>query len=257
MEIPEKVEENMRKVTMLKRSFLMAGFFLILCLQMTNPSNVLAYEVIPINQGGELQGTIKFKGDPPSNPSHQVANNPDFCGSTVQEEAFLVNPGTRGLENVVISIEDIQRGKKPLFSNVVIENRHCHFVPHVQGAMVGDSYEIRNSDPVLHNTHLHMEESTLMNVAMPPSGKNIKKTLSQGGIINIKCDAHKFMQGWLHVMDNPYFAVTDKEGNYRISGIPPGKYKIKIWHEGLPGTEKEVTIFPDKKTELSLDLTPR
>jgi len=47
------------------------------------PSNLLAYEVIPVNQEGELMGTIKFKGDPPSKPSHSVVNNPDFCGSTV------------------------------------------------------------------------------------------------------------------------------------------------------------------------------
>jgi hypothetical protein len=254
LEIFKKMEEIMRKVILLKRSFLMAGFFLLLFSKMTCPSNLLAYEVIPVNQGGELIGTIKFKGDPPSNPSHQVVNNLDFCGSTVLEETFLVNPENRGLENVVVSFEDIQQGKKPLFSTVVIENRHCHFVPHVQAGMVGDSYEIRNLDPVLHNTHLHMEESTLMNVAMPPGGKNIKKSLLQAGIINVKCDAHKFMQGWISVRDNPYFAVTDKNGNYKISGIPPGKYKIKVWHEGLPGTEKEVTIFSDKKTELSLEL---
>ncbi|MFI5305410.1 MAG: carboxypeptidase regulatory-like domain-containing protein [Nitrospiria bacterium] len=247
----------MKKVRVLERSFLMSGFFLILFSVLTSPSNLLAYEMITVNHGGELSGTIKYKGDPPVNPSHQVANNPDFCGSTVQEETFLVNSENKGLENVVISIEDIQRGKKPLSSNVVIENRHCHFIPHVQGAMVGDSYEIRNSDPVLHNTHLHFEESTLVNVAMPPGGKNIRKSFLQAGVINVKCDAHKFMQGWIPVMDNPYFAVTDKEGNYKISGIPPGKYKIKIWHEGLDGTEKEVTISPDKKTELTLDLTHR
>ena len=235
----------------------MAGGCLILFAGLTCPPNLLAYEVIPVNQGGELAGTIKFKGDPPSNPSHQALNNPDFCGSTVQEETFLINPGNRGLENVVISIESIQQGKKPSVSTVVIENRHCHFVPHVQAGMVGDFYEIRNSDPVLHNTHLHMEDSTLMNVAMPPSGRNIKKTLLQAGIINVKCDAHKFMQGWVPVFENPYFAVTDKEGNYKISGIPPGRYKIKIWHEGLPATGKEVTISPDKKTELSLDVTLR
>jgi hypothetical protein len=120
---------------------------------------------------------------------------------------------------------------------------------------VGNSYEIRNSDSVLHNTHLHMEGISLLNIAMPAGGKNIKKTISQKGIISTRCDAHKFMQGWVYVTENPYFAVTDKEGNYRISDIPPGKYKIKVWHEGLSAKEKEITIFPDKKTELSVDLT--
>lgn len=233
---------------------ILACYLLVLFSEFHGPTLLYAYEVIPINQGGELIGTVRFKGSPPSNLSQPVANNPDFCGSTVQEETFLVNPENRGLKNVVISIEDIQRGKPPLISNVIIENSHCHFVSHVQAGMVGDSYEIRNLDPVLHNTHLHFEEATLLNVAMPPGGRNIKKPLLQSGIINAKCDAHKFMQGWIAVLENPYFAVTDKEGNYKISGVPPGKYKIKIWHERIPGTEKEVTIFPNKKTELSLDL---
>ncbi len=132
---------------------------------------------------------------------------------------------------------------------------YVHFVHHVQAGMVGSFYEIRNSDPVLHNTHLHMNELTLVNVAMPAGGKNIKKTFLQAGIVDTKCDAHKFMQGWIFVTNNPYFAVTDNEGNYKITGIPPGKYKIKVWHEGVPGKEKEVTIHPDTKTELSLELT--
>jgi plastocyanin len=218
-------------------------------------SNLFAYEVVPITQGGELFGTIQFKGEPPSTPFHRVSNNPEFCGSTVEEETYLVNPKNQGLANVVISIENIQRGKKSVLSDLVIENRHCHFVPHVQAGMVGNSYEIRNLDPVLHNTHIYMEDISLLNVAMPSDGKNIRRSFTQKGLVKVKCDAHKFMQGWVVVTDNPYSAVTDSEGNYRISGIPPGKYKIKVWHEGLPGKEKEVTIFPEKKTELSLDLT--
>ncbi len=212
--------------------------------------------MIPVTNGGELFGAIKFKGDTPPNPTHQVLHNPEYCGSTVQEETYLLDRKNQGLENVVISIENIQSGKKPLVSTVEIDIRHCHFFPHVQAGMVGGSYEIRNSDLILHNTHLHMNELTLVNVAMPTRGKNIKKTFSQAGIVDAKCDAHDFMQGWVFVTDNPYYAVTDQEGNYRISDIPAGKYKIKVWHEGLPGKEKEVTIYPDKKTELSLELTP-
>ncbi|MBI3605195.1 MAG: hypothetical protein HY202_04110, partial [Nitrospirae bacterium] len=211
-------------------------------------SNLLAYDVVPVTQGGELAGTIKFKGNPPSNQSHQVVNNSEFCGSTVEEETYLITRDNKGLGNVVISIEDISRGKKPLSADIIIENRHCRFVPHVQTGMVGNSYEIRNSDPVLHNTHLHMEGVSILNIAMPAGGKNIKKAISQKGVISTRCDAHKFMQGWIYVTENPYVAVTNKEGNYRISDIPPGKYKIKVWHEGLPAKEKEITIFPDKKT---------
>ncbi|MBI1820207.1 MAG: hypothetical protein HY036_05245 [Nitrospirae bacterium] len=244
-------------IKVLVKSSFRVGMFLVLFFYFAPKTPLLAYDVIPVKRGGELFGSIKFMGEPPPNRSHQVLNNPEFCGSAVLEETTLVNPENHGLKNVVISIEKIERGKKPLLSSLVLENRHCHFVPHVQMGMVGSSYEIRNSDPVLHNTHLYTESVTLVNVAMPASGNNIRKTIVKKGIINAKCDAHKFMQGWIFVSDNPYGAVTDQDGNYRISDIPPGKYKIGIWHESLPLQEKEVVISPEKETELSIKFPVR
>jgi carboxypeptidase family protein len=225
---------------------LLCGFGLISPLQ--------AYDVIPVVHGGELFGTIKFKGEPPSNELFRETKTPEFCGSTVQAETFIVNPENNGIKNVVIVIENIERGKKPIISTLVVENRHCHFVPHVQSGMVGETFEIRNSDPVLHNTHLHLEDVTLLNVAMPPNGRNVKKNILQKGIVKINCDAHKFMQGWVLISENPYSAVTDQEGNYAISDIPPGNYKVKVWHEGIPVQEKEITVTSDKKTNLSIEL---
>jgi len=234
-------------------SALIIGMFLLLFFYAIGPSPLLAYEVVSVTQGGELLGSIKYKGEAPVNQSHPVNNNPDFCGSTVQEETFIVNPDNKGLENVVISIQGVQSGMKPPSPTLVIENRHCHFVPHLQAAMVGDSYEIRNADPVLHNTHLHLEETTLMNVAMPPGGKNIKKTLSQAGVVNVRCDAHKFMHGWLLVFDNPYFAVTDKDGNFEIKNVPAGHYTLKTWSEdGKPATQSVDVAASGATVELTV-----
>lgn len=214
----------------------------------------MAYEIAPVEDGGTLYGTIKIKGSPPDNTSHTVLNNPDFCGKVVQEETYQVNPKNQGLKNVVIHIEGIEKGKKEADSIVLIQNKKCHFTPHVMTGTVGDSYEVRNLDPVLHNTHIYLEDFSLLNVAMPSGGKNIRRSFTQTGLVKVKCDAHKFMQGWVVVTDNPYSAITDEEGNYEISEIPPGKYRIKVWHEGVPGKEKEITILNGKKTELSLEL---
>lgn len=226
--------------------------FMAIFILFSSTSITLAYEVIPVEQGGELKGIVKFGGVPPSNVSRQVVNNIDFCGASVQEEKYLIG-SNHGLQNVVITIEGIQRGKKPSSELLIIENNKCHFIPHVLSGMVGDLYEIRNLDPVLHNTHLHLEDSTILNIAMPSGGKNIRKTIAQTGVINVKCDAHKFMQGWLVVTDNPYSAVTDQEGLFKISDIPPGKYKVKFWHEGFPEKEREVEILPKKSTQLSVE----
>jgi hypothetical protein len=214
-----------------------------------------AYTEIPVEKGGELSGTVTFKGEPPTNQPNKVLVNPEFCGDTVYEETYLVNPQNKGLGNVVISIEGIEKGKKAEDLPIVFENLKCHFVPHIQAGMVGKYYEVRNLDPVLHNCHLRQNEQTIFNVAMPPNGRNIKKPLSEAGIITANCDAHKFMKGAIFVAPNPYFAVTDKDGNYTISDIPPGKYNVKIWHESLPVQEKEIIIKPREKTDLSLQLS--
>jgi plastocyanin len=240
----------MERITEMIKNFIF--IFIVLFSFSCLTSRTFAYEIIPVDQGGELKGTVRFGGDPPSNISRQVVNNIDYCGASVEEEKYLIG-SNHGLQNVVVTIEGIQRGKKPPAELLVIENKKCHFIPHVQAGMVGASYEVRNSDPVLHNTHLHLEDATLLNIAMPSGGKNIRKTITQTGLINEKCDAHKFMQGWLVVTDNPYSAVTDQEGHFKISDIPPGKYKIRFWHEGFPAKEKEVEILPKKSTELSAD----
>lgn len=214
-----------------------------------------AYTEIPVEEGGELAGTVSFKGEAPANPANKVRLNPEYCGNTVYDETYIVNPQNKGLKNAVISVEGIEKGKKQDGQMVILQNDKCHFVPHVQAGMVGAFYEIQNLDPVLHNNHFRINDKTILNVAMPPNGKNIKKQMSEAGIIKVNCDAHKFMKGKIFVGENPYFAVTDKEGRYKISSIPPGKYRVKIWHEALLPQEKEIVILPHKKADLSVEIS--
>ncbi|MHB8481444.1 MAG: hypothetical protein ACYDBV_01715 [Nitrospiria bacterium] len=233
-------------------TLLMAGMSLVLFFGKT-PSSV-AYEGVTVDNGGELYGTVKFKGEFPVNPIHKVLHNPEYCGESVEDQTFLINSENKGLQNVVLTIEDIDRGKKHDPVTVILENFKCHFVPHILAGEVGDSYEIKNSDPVLHNTHLRFEGATIFNVAMPPNGKNIIKPLTKAGVINAKCDAHTFMTGAIVVAKNPYFSVTDKNGAYKITDIPPGHYKLKIWHEGLAVKDKEISIKPNEKVNLSMEV---
>ena len=220
--------------------FILGGF---LILFLGEESLLLADEEIAIENQGEIFGTITFKGTPPEIEPHEVLRNPEFCGTTVKDETYLVNSVNKGLKNAVVSIEGIDFGKKRGATTLILENRDCYFNPHVFTAVVGDSYEVRNADPILHNTHLTQNGARLLNIVMPPNGRNIKKTLTERGIIKVKCDAHTFMTAWLLVMNNLYFAITDKDGAYKITDIPPGKYQLKIWHEGLSAKKKRGRYF--------------
>ena|ERR1700693_4001383 len=214
-----------------------------------------AYTETPVENGGGLSGTITLKGEPPVDQPEKVVFNPEYCGNTVYGETYIVNPQNKGLENVVISIVGIEKGKKAEDRPILLEILKCRFAPHVIAGIVGNSYEVRNLDPIMHNYHTRLSGKTILNVALPPQGKNIKKPLSEVGIINASCDTHTFMKSSIFVAENPYFAVTDKNGNYSISNIPPGKYRVQTWHEGLRSVqEEEVTISPNKKTNLSIDL---
>src|ERR1700693_4569605 len=215
--------------------------------------NAGAYEGTTVGHGGELSGTIKIKVPVPPNKVAKVTHNPDVCGETVEDEAYVVNRANQGVQNLLVSIEGVTKGKKRVSTTLVLTNQKCRFVPHALAGMPGDFVEIRNSDPVLHNTHLKLEGNTFLNVVMPPGGKNIKKEVTQAGFIKVKCDAHTFMNADLYVMPNPYFALTDDNGHFRISEIPPGKYKVKIMGEGYVEMEKEVTIGPGEKKTMIAD----
>lgn len=236
----------------MRRLLLFPGITMLLLL--ANPVDLFSYESVEVNNGGVLYGKIRFKGAPPKNEIRQTELNQDYCGDSIEDETYLVSPENHGLQNVVVSISGITQGKKRAPSILRIQNLRCRFAPHVQAGMAGDSYDITNKDPILHNTHLKMDETSLINVVLPPIRKEIKKIIPQPGIIHLRCDVHTFMEGWVVIRDNPYFAVTDQNGNFKISDIPPGNYSITLWHEGLPVKTEDVTIYPNKKTELSVAL---
>jgi plastocyanin len=218
-------------------------------------SSAYAYEVISVEQGGELRGTITLKGEVPDIQTQKIMRDNQFCGDTFLDDTYQINPVSHRMKNLVVSVEGISRGKSHSPLTALLENRKCHFHPRIIAVMTGDSYEVKNSDPVLHNTHLRLEDATILNVAMPPSGKNIRKPLLQAGSISVNCDAHSFMRGHILVFDHPYSTVTDEEGSFKIPEIPPGKYNVKIWHNGISVKETQVIVNPSAKTNLSLELS--
>ena len=189
------------------------------------------YEEASIPDGGSLRGSVKYSGTLPTLPPIAVKKNQDVCGSSKPSEALVVGPNN-GVRSSVILVEGIRSGKKA-DKEVVIDNHKCVFMPHVAAVMAGGKIKIKNSDDILHNTRGSLARSTVFNTALPRQHQQIDITskLKRPGIVEVLCDAHTHMRGWLVVHDSPYFAVTDQSGNFLIDGIPPGKYKITMWHE--------------------------
>lgn len=217
-----------------------------------NGRSLPAYEEIEVSNGGTILGRVTFHGPPPEAETLHVSKDQEFCGETIPSPVYRVS--TDGaIQDVVVSIVEISRGKAGPRGSIRVHNSHCMFEPHVQAATTTQkTLELLNDDPVIHNTHPYLRRRTLFNLALPIQGMAIKKSLrGRPGIIHVKCDAHEWMEGWVVVLGHPYYDVTDEGGTFRIEAVPPGTYRLQAWHERLGTIEQEVVVETGKEVRLS------
>lgn len=201
-----------------------------------------AYEVVEV-EGGALQGTITTKAAA-SSTDIPVTKDEQVCHASVPDESIVVGEGG-GLANCIVYFTEVEEGKDPASMPApALANAGCRYVPHVQAMMVGQQLTITNEDPILHNTHTYDEgEKTVFNLALPIQGQTIKKRMKKPGLVNAKCDAgHTWMNGYVWVNENPYYATTDENGKFEITDIPEGDYTMVVWHEKFGTSEHDVSI---------------
>jgi hypothetical protein len=202
------------------------------------PSARAAYEEAPVQDGGTLSGVVRFAGVPPRLEPLRVNKNREVCGESKDSEALVVSPAG-GVRGSVILVHGVTRGKMP-DGELVLDNHRCLFVPHVSVVMAGGPARVKNSDPILHNTHGFLAgpgggKQTVFNLALVVAGQviDITRKLTRPGPVRLLCDAHPHMFAWVYVHDSPYFAVTGEDGQFHIGAVPPGTYQVSMWHEGF------------------------
>lgn len=204
--------------------------------------------------GGTIAGTVLVGGDVPALPPLPVFKQLETCGSTIADERLVSGAGG-ALRNAVVYLPDIAAGKPiPRNQPVVFDNVKCAFVPHVLTASTGETLEIHNTDPFLHDAHAWLGTNTLFNVGILP-GHSSHQPLTEAGLIHINCNVrHTWMHAYLFVAENPYHAVTGADGRFELTEVPPGNYKVRVWHELLGSVEAPVTVEPGKTTTVNLAL---
>jgi plastocyanin len=192
-----------------------------------------AYQEAAVPEGAVLEGTVRLRAGLPRAAPLRVGRDREVCGETAPAPSPAVGPAG-GLGSVVVLIEGVGRGKKAV-GDLVIDHVRCAFVPRVAAVMAGARVRVRNSDPVLHNTRGILGGTTVFNVALPGRDQSIdiSRRLTRPGVVRVVCDLHPHMSAWLIVHDSPYFAVTDAAGAWRIDGVPPGTWRVTLWHEGF------------------------
>ena len=215
----------------------------------SGPANAQStYKEVAVKDGGRISGFVRLSGTMPTVEKFEVTKNPEHCG-TIKPSDRLVVGKNRGVKNSIVSLEGITEGKKfAAYVKPTLDQRKCEYVPHVQVIPAGTPLEIVNSDNILHNVHAYTGKKdlrTVFNIAQPIKGQPtvVKQSqLSQPGLVVVTCDAgHPWMTGCVMLADHPYYAVTDPKGKFELTDVPPGTYKIKMWHEGfkITGTEME------------------
>jgi plastocyanin len=150
--------------------------------------------------------------------------------------------GIKSAESIAVYVDVIPDKKFDApTEHVVVDQRKMAFIPHVVAVQQGTTVEFLNSDPVGHNVYwpsISGNKKLSHNLGTWPKGEKKPFQFNDLGVASLLCNVHPEMSGYVVVVPTPYFAVTDKDGNFEIKNIPAGKYTLKTWSEdGKPTTQ--------------------
>ncbi len=243
------------------------------------------YEEITVANGGALQGTVTLLGDVPKPKGYNLVTLPDpvYCGRISTGtgwrllQPFVIGPDG-GFKNVVIYLETIKQGKAFHYAPPRIEAIDCKFEPYITIIRDGYDVEVVNMDPVLHDIqgyetskfgarvlfnvplpisrHLQKKDFLTDNAPTNRAGKVLSQRIAMGKKRNLfvmQCGFHAYMESWGFAVTNPYYTLTDTHGAYAITDIPPGTWRVQVWHP-MVNKAYTVTINPGETTDLPIEI---
>jgi hypothetical protein len=212
-----------------------------------------AYEAGTVTGGGSIEGKVVYNGPV---QTRKIIPNKDVevCGG-IRDEPLIEVGADHAVQNAVIYLTQVAKGKAwPAAGKTPeLDNRKCRFEPEVQ-VIRGGPLDVVNDDPVLHNTHGYYGNRTAFNMALPNQGQRIPTELTRTGTVRIDCDAHGWMEGWIYVVDNPYYAITGADGKFSIADVPPGNYTLVAIQSFTGPVQQSVIVEGGKPTDLTIEL---
>jgi plastocyanin len=221
------------------------------------------------DKGGSVSGVISFEGVKKARPVLVMAADP-YCvkanpGPVLSER--WVFGADDGLANVLIHVikGPAIDGKKftPPKAPHMVDQVNCMYIPHVSAAVAGQKVQFKNSDTTLHNVNILAKINPPENFGQPLKDmvSDTKLTKPEDAVF-VRCDVHGWMNCYVHVLTHPYFAVTDRDGKFKIQGLAAGEYELKVWHEVKAfepkrGSTLKVTIEDGKTATFNLTMMPK
>ena len=202
--------------------------------------------------GGTIQGKVIAQARPEAMADIKAGKYQN------RKYKFLERIDYDSLKDFVVYIDQPVTGfstKSDKSVQIVIQ-KDAIFKPHVLPIMVGTTVEWPNNDDIYHNV-FSMSEAKPFDLGFYRTNETKRITFDKPGRVDIFCSIHTKMSCVVLVIENPFFALTDRNGDYKITGIPSGTYKVKAWHERLPAQMKTVTVteMEDSAADFILSVT--
>ena len=208
---------------------------------------------------GVIAGTVTFAGTPPKPRPLKMDSDPlcvQEAGAT--SDVLVVGPGN-GIQNVFVYVKDGLGSRRYAVPStpVLLDQKGCRYIPHVFGVQVGQTVQVSNSDPLVHNVHALPKSNREFNFGQPAKTPPVPRVFNEPEIgMLFKCDVHGWMNAYANVVPHPFFAVTGADGSFEIKGLPPGSYTLELWHEALGTQTLPVTVDAAAPAKVSASFTP-
>ena len=151
----------------------------------------------------------------------------------------------------VVYLKDVPGEFQPPAEKPVLDQRKLTFLPHVLPVLKGSTIEFPNNDTIRHNVFSPSRSARRFNLGLYPAGATKDVKFDRVGVVPLLCNVHSEMSAFIVVLPNPYFATTDKDGNFTIENVPPGTYTLTFWHERLKPQSAKVPVKAEKATKVT------
>jgi hypothetical protein len=209
---------------------------------------------------GTIKGRVVWEGEVPAPKvlveKGKASKDAEVCAANqpILSQELMIDPKTKGIAGALVYLAK-PSGTNPeavaallkKHPKAVLDQKGCEFFPYIQGIYKDQTLEIKSSDPASHNIRYTSFSNGSLNQMLAAGGHmDVKFTEAERRPIMVACDIHPWMKGYIAVFDHPFFAVTDKNGDFEIQGVPAGAQNLVVWQEKVgwinPGKAKGAPV---------------
>ena len=124
-------------------------------------------------------------------------------------------------------------------SHTVVDQRNLQFVPEISVIRTGTAIEFPNSDNIRHQVY-SFSPAKNFRLALYAGHVYPPLVFDKPGLVTLGCNIHDSMIGFVYVTDSPWFGRTAQEGRVELPSIPPGEYRVLLWHPRFATEEARI-----------------